>query len=102
MSRHFLSIATPRRGQVGHVGLLTLLLADSILSDMLYGSVVSMLIGSLPVVLLVAPCVIAGACMLRSSEGGVWPSLVGIALSGSALAQSVAMIAALYYIEGMS
>jgi hypothetical protein len=74
----------------------------SVTTGILKLSVVSMLIGSLPVVFLVAPCVIAGACMLRSSEGGIWPSLVGIALSGSAFAQCVAMIGALYFIEDTS
>lgn len=56
-----------------------------------------MLYGSQPIVFLIAPCVVAGAFLLRT--GGVWDSLGSIALTFSAITQGGALVVAAYYIQ---
>jgi len=58
-----------------------------------------MLFGSTPVVLLIAPCVITGAVLLRTQEGGMWESLSVVMLGISTLTQMGSMLVALMYIE---
>jgi len=71
----------------------------SVLTGILKLSLKEMLIGSMPVVLLVGPCVCAGAFMLRKGEGGSWGALASVTLAVAAMAQIFAMAAAAYYIE---
>eukprot|EP00911_Craspedida_sp_UC1_P001093 UC1_evm1s819 len=61
-----------------------------------------MLLGSLPVIFLIIPCVLAGGFLLKVSEGGVWGSLSSMVLAIAALTQMMAMLAAGYYIEKVS
>eukprot|EP00052_Salpingoeca_macrocollata_P027177 m.256890 g.256890 ORF g.256890 m.256890 type:complete len:808 (-) comp22704_c1_seq6:126-2549(-) len=71
----------------------------SVLTGILRLSVVKMLVGSLPVILLVAPTVLAGAFLLRKDRGGAWESVANVTLAVAALVQISAMVAAAYYIE---
>jgi hypothetical protein len=71
----------------------------SVLTGILRLSLAEMLLGSVPVVLLIAPCCAAGGLLLRRQDGGVWEAAAGVTLSVAAMAQSLAMILACYYIE---
>jgi len=70
----------------------------SVLTGVLRLPLFSMLYGSLPVVFLIAPCVAAGALLLRSDEGGIWGSLSTITLAFATITQSLAMLAAIHFI----
>lgn len=71
----------------------------SVITGILGLSLPQMLLGSVPVLVLVAPCVMAGAFMVKAEEGGVWGSAATTTLALAAMAQAVAMIAALYFIS---
>ena len=71
----------------------------SVLTGILGLDVMQMLLGSVPVVFLIAPCVCAGAFLLRVPESGTWQSLASLALAGAGATQIFAMLAAGYYIE---
>lgn len=71
----------------------------SVLTGILRLSVVKMLIGSLPVIFLVTPCVLAGAFLLKADESDTWSTLGSVALSIAAMSQTAALVAATYYIQ---
>ena len=71
----------------------------SVLTGILKLSLPDMLMGSFPVLLLIAPCVLAGAFQLRKPEGGIWQSLGGVTLAVAALVQMMALVAAGHFIE---
>ncbi|CAK9026573.1 Uncharacterized protein SCF082_LOCUS17562 [Durusdinium trenchii] len=56
------------------------------------------LIGSLPVIFLIAPVVVAGALLLRAPEGEFWATLSTMALAVAFLIQSAAMLGAVHFI----
>jgi len=58
----------------------------------------SMLIGSTPIVFLIAPCVFAGATLLRKNESTFWSSVSTMTLLLAAVAQAGAMLAAVHFI----
>lgn len=62
----------------------------------------SMLLGSQPVFFLIAPCVLAGAMLLRSSEGGIWSSVSTMTLALAVITQSAAMLIAVHFIAKVS
>ena len=72
----------------------------SVLTGILKLSLVKMLIGSLPVIFLVSPCVMGGAFLLRNGpkDPPYWKALATATLSVAALTQTGAMMAALHYI----
>ena len=57
-----------------------------------------MLVGSSPVIFLVAPCVCAGAFMLRIPENRLWEALASVTAAVATLIQGLAMFTAMYYI----
>lgn len=59
----------------------------------------SMLIGSLPIVLLIAPSVLAGAFLLRTSESSIWSSVSLLAVGFSVIVQSGSMLGAMHVIS---
>jgi len=69
----------------------------SVLTGIMGLNLCEMLLGSQPIVILIAPTVIAGAFLLRS--GGVWDSLGGVTLTVAAVVQVGAMVVAAYYIQ---
>ncbi|GBG29376.1 Hypothetical Protein FCC1311_055982 [Hondaea fermentalgiana] len=58
----------------------------------------SMLIGSLPIVFLIAPSVLAGASLLRTTEGSIWSSISVLAVGLSVVLQSASMFGAMHVI----
>jgi len=70
----------------------------SVLTGILRLPLLSMLYGSLPVFFLIAPCVMAGAFLLRASENGLWGSISTMTLAVTVLVQSGAMLAAIHFI----
>ena len=62
-------------------------------------SVTKMVVGTLPVYIIIAPCCAAGAFMLRAGEGEPWPMLNTGILTAATLMQALALLAAMYYIE---
>jgi hypothetical protein len=62
-------------------------------------SLIQNLIGSLPVFLIILPVTLAGALILRRSEGGAWDSAAAMALAVTALVQTIMLGAAAFYIE---
>src|SRR5690606_20034044 len=71
----------------------------SVISGVLRMKLASMLLGSLPVLFLIAPCVVAGAFLLKSNEGGFWSNGSTIMLGVAFAVQSVALLGAFHYIE---
>ena len=71
----------------------------SVLTGILKLSPLQMQIGTLPIMCLVAPCVFAGAFMLKQSEGEIYKSMSTVALALASGSQSLALLAAFYYIE---
>merc|ERR1712196_412121 len=71
----------------------------SVLTGILKLPLGSMLIGSIPVFFLIAPCCCAGAFMLRINDPGPWSSLAPVVASLAALVQAIVMFGALYFIE---
>jgi len=74
----------------------------SVLTGILRLSLPAMLFGSIPVLFLITPTVLAGSLMLRQDEGGIYNSLGSMFLALCALVQSLGMFAALYFIEDVS
>lgn len=70
----------------------------SVLTGILKMPLCSMLYGSIPVILLIAPTVLAGATLLRASEGGIWGSLSTLVLGITVVVQSAAMLIAIHFI----
>jgi hypothetical protein len=72
----------------------------SVTTGILRLSLVSMLCGSLPVVLLITPCVCAGGFLLRRNDkSGPWAAISDISIAVASIFQFGAMLAAMYYIE---
>jgi hypothetical protein len=71
----------------------------SVLTGILKLRLSSMIFGSLPIIFLIAPCVFAGAFLLRANEGATWKSLSSVTLTLAALTQTMALGGAMYLIE---
>jgi hypothetical protein len=71
----------------------------SVLTGILKLRLSSMIFGSLPIIFLITPCVFAGAFLLRAGDGSVWAALSTVTLAVAGLTQTIALCAALYYIE---
>jgi len=71
----------------------------SVLTGILGLKLFEMLLGTLPCAFLVTPCVLAGAFMLRSNEGGPWESAGTMMLAVSAMTQTLSLLSAMYFIE---
>ena len=71
----------------------------SVLTGILGKSLPQMLLGSMPVVFLVTPCALAGAFQLKKTTSAMYASLAGITLAAATMAQMLALVASLYYIE---
>ena len=71
----------------------------SVLTGILGKSLVQMLLGSMPVIFLVAPCALAGAFQLKKTDSAQYASLAGITLALATMTQMLALLASLYYIE---
>ena len=72
----------------------------SVTTGILKLSLPSMLCGSVPVILLVAPCVCAGGFLLRRNDKtGPWAAVSDVSIAVASIFQFGAMLAALYYIE---
>jgi hypothetical protein len=71
----------------------------SVLTGILKLKLSAMLFGSLPIIFLIMPCVFAGAFLLRAGDGSVWSALSSVTLAVAALTQTIALCAAMYYIE---
>ena len=74
----------------------------SVLTGILKLSLPDMLLGSTPVIFLIAPCVFAGAFQLRRNEGDKWQTIAGVTLAVAAMVQMVALVAAAYFIENVA
>jgi hypothetical protein len=78
----------------------------SVLTGILGLSFPKMLFGSIPVAFLILPCVAAGALLAHPKNTpdseGPWKTISGVTLAISAMMQTLAMIAAMYFIEGVS
>eukprot|EP00756_Hemistasia_phaeocysticola_P000860 Hpha_TRINITY_DN10624_c0_g1::TRINITY_DN10624_c0_g1_i1::g.156586::m.156586 len=72
----------------------------SVLTGILRLSLGQMLIGSVPILFPLGLTVVAGACMLKTSEGGMWESLASVFQVFASLAQLGCTFAALGAIEG--
>mmetsp|Transcript_3321 Transcript_3321/g.12041 ORF Transcript_3321/g.12041 Transcript_3321/m.12041 type:complete len:839 (-) Transcript_3321:751-3267(-) len=74
----------------------------SVLTGILHLSLPAMLFGSIPVLFLITPTVLAGSLMLRQADGGIYTSLGSMFLALCALVQSLGLFAAMYFIEDVS
>jgi hypothetical protein len=71
----------------------------SVLTGILGLSRVEMLAGTIPGVILIMPCVVAGGLMLMKQDPAMAP-LASLALSGAAMTQGLSLFTACYYVEG--
>jgi len=71
----------------------------SVLTGILHLNLGAMLLGSTPILLLIAPTCVAGAMLKKGAEGGFYAALSGVTLTLAALLQGVALLAAAHYIE---
>ena len=69
-----------------------------VMTGILKQNPLSMQLGTFPIVLLVAPCVFAGAFMLKPDED-FYASLSSVALAVASSSQAIALLAALYFID---
>jgi hypothetical protein len=74
----------------------------SVLTGILGLKLSQMLIGTLPIFFLIAPCVCAGGFQLKKGESEVYASLANVAILSATVAQMTALLAAMYYIEEMA
>eukprot|EP00511_Aplanochytrium_stocchinoi_P009511 CAMPEP_0204872726 /NCGR_PEP_ID=MMETSP1348-20121228/38668_1 /ASSEMBLY_ACC=CAM_ASM_000700 /TAXON_ID=215587 /ORGANISM="Aplanochytrium stocchinoi, Strain GSBS06" /LENGTH=304 /DNA_ID=CAMNT_0052027675 /DNA_START=233 /DNA_END=1148 /DNA_ORIENTATION=+ len=74
----------------------------SVLTGIMKLPLIPMLIGTLPVVFLIAPCCVAGSMLVKASEGGIYSSLSTISILIAFLVQSGALLAAAHYIAKMA
>eukprot|EP00451_Oxyrrhis_marina_P023366 CAMPEP_0204343322 /NCGR_PEP_ID=MMETSP0469-20131031/24823_1 /ASSEMBLY_ACC=CAM_ASM_000384 /TAXON_ID=2969 /ORGANISM="Oxyrrhis marina" /LENGTH=133 /DNA_ID=CAMNT_0051328401 /DNA_START=1 /DNA_END=399 /DNA_ORIENTATION=- len=73
----------------------------SVTTGILRCSLAEMLLGTLPVIFLVTPCILAGAFTLKASEPGAWSTVSTITLSAATTLQGCAMMLAGYYIQSV-
>jgi hypothetical protein len=71
----------------------------SVLTGILGLPLSQMLLGTLPIFVVIGPCVCAGAFQLRKSEGEVFTSLATVSVMGATIVQLMALLAACYFIE---
>jgi hypothetical protein len=72
----------------------------SVLTGILHLRLSEMLIGTLPIVFLIAPCVITGVSLVKGGrEGGMWETLGPIMLGASTISQCISMVSAAYFVE---
>jgi len=66
----------------------------SVTTGILRLPLLSMLIGTLPIVILIVPCVLSGALLLRVDEGSIWSSLSVLSIGLAFVMQTGAMLMA--------
>jgi len=71
----------------------------SVLTGILGLDIFEMLLGSCPILFLIAPTCMAGAMLKKGAEGGVYAALSTTTLTVAALLQGVALLSAMHYIE---
>ena len=71
----------------------------SVLTGILKLSLIQMQIGTLPIIGLVAPCVFAGAFQLKAGVNVLYSSLSTVALGVASASQSLALLAAMYFVD---
>jgi hypothetical protein len=71
----------------------------STLTGILKLSLVDMLLGSMPVYFVIVPCVASGAMILKKADGPEWESAGNLVLTVATMAQSVGLMAAMYFIS---
>eukprot|EP00916_Digyalum_oweni_P016855 GHVL01027664.1.p1 GENE.GHVL01027664.1~~GHVL01027664.1.p1 ORF type:complete len:792 (+),score=116.07 GHVL01027664.1:53-2428(+) len=74
----------------------------SVLTGILRLSVFQMLLGSSPVIILVVPCVLAGAFLLKTGESDEWKAISSVTLSLAALLQALSGALAFYYVQDVA
>merc|ERR1719409_2188542 len=71
----------------------------SVLTGILNLPPAKMLMGTLPVQIVIAPCCCAGAMMLKKDDSATMGSMAVVALTMAALAQTLALVGSGYFIE---
>lgn len=71
----------------------------SVLTGILRLPLLEMLVGTLPVYIVMAPCCAAGAMMIKAAEGGAWGTISATTLTAASFGQGFALCSALYFIE---
>ena len=71
----------------------------SVLTGILKLPLLEMLVGTLPVYIVMAPCCAAGAMMIKAAEGGSWGTISASTLTAASFGQGFALCSALYFIE---
>ncbi|EER05017.1 beta-1,4-galactosyltransferase, putative [Perkinsus marinus ATCC 50983] len=71
----------------------------SVLTGIMRLSVVQMLLGTMPCIFLIIPCVLSGALLNRTGEGAIWSALASTVLAVAGLIQAVAMVFAAYILQ---
>ena len=74
----------------------------SVLTGILGMNPISMLLGSVPVILVIAATCLAGAFELKKSEGPQWESIAKVAMASMVVAQTGALVLAMYFVEGVA
>jgi hypothetical protein len=71
----------------------------SVLTGILGLKLHEMIIGTLPIVFLIIPCVLTGVALVKAAEGGVWATLSPITLGVATISQAISMVSAAYFVE---
>ena len=70
----------------------------SVLTGIMRLPLCQMLLGSVPVIFLIAPCVVSGAMLVKASEGGIYTSLNTISITLTFVVQSMSMLGAMHFL----
>jgi hypothetical protein len=70
-----------------------------VLTGILKQGVLQMQLATSPIVLLIAPLVLAGGFLLKAKDGGYWQSIGDVTLTIAALLQVLSMLVALHFIS---
>jgi hypothetical protein len=70
-----------------------------VLTGILKQGVLQMQLATFPIVLLIAPLVLAGGFLLKAKDGGYWQSIGDVTLTIAALLQVLSMLVALHFIS---
>ncbi|KAF4659343.1 hypothetical protein FOZ61_004819 [Perkinsus olseni] len=71
----------------------------SVLTGIMKLSVFQMVLGTMPCIFLIIPCVLSGALLNRTGEGAVWGALASTVLAVAGLIQAAAMVFAAYILQ---
>jgi hypothetical protein len=71
----------------------------SVLTGILGLKLHEMLLGTLPILFLIIPCVLTGVALVKAGEGGVWATLSPITLGVATISQAISMVSAAYFVE---